>query len=694
MMGTDNDQIFQDAVALLNAGKFGDAEHLFRRVLETQPEHLGALNLLMIVLMSTQRFSDAEHVARSILNTHPTSDVTLYNFGIVLQRLHRTEEALDQFSNALALNPSVPETWNNRGTALNEMERYDDAIADFDKAISLNPRYSDAHCNRGKALAALRRYDEALAAYDRALTYRADMVEAWFGRAAVLGKLRRHDEAIASYDKVIVLKPNWWEAWFGRSAALVFLKRYSEAVTCLTKLTSASPEFSTSKGLLLYAKMLCCDWSGLLELRDSIRRDLYLSKPSGEPYGHMAVSDSEEELHLCAKLYSQAKVPHQKAPRTRVRPKPKIRIGYLSGEFREHATSALLVGLVELHDRSRFEVFAFDNGFADASELRTRLNSAFDEIVDVSALGDAEAASLVMKREIDVLINLNGYAGDGRQGVFSLRPSPIQVNYLGFPGTIGVDYIDYLIADRTTIPEDSRSHYSEKIVHLPNCYQANDIKRPISEKRFTRKEEALPADGFVFCCFNNSFKIVPGIFDIWMRLLKNVEKSVLWLLEDTPAAVDNLRREADRRGVGAARLVFAKRILPPAHLARHRLADLFVDTLPYNAHTTASDALWAGLPVLTRIGNTFPGRVAASLLKAIQLPELIAQTDEEYEALAIELASNPARLIHIKDKLARNRLAAPLFDTRLFAKHIEMAYTAMYERSQAGLPADHIIVQP
>ena len=346
--------------------------------------------------------------------------------------------------------------------------------------------------------------------------------------------------------------------------------------------------------------------------------------------------------------------------------------------------------LFELHTRERFEIIALDNGWDDGSEVRRRINASFGEIVDISRMGDREAAAAVRAREIDILVSLNGYFGDERQGVFAYRPSPIQVNYLGFPGTLGTDYIDYLIADATVIPESSQPYYREKIAYLLDTYQVNDRKRAIADRTFSREELGLPPSAFVFCCFNNNYKIVPSTFEGWMRILDRVPGGVLWLLEDDPQAVRNLRKEAGARGVAPERLIFAPRLPLPEHLARHRAADLFVDSLPYNAHTTASDALWAGLPLLTRIGTTFPGRVAASLLKAIGLAELIATTQENYEALAVDLAIDRERLAQIRDKLARNRSIAPLFDTPRFTRSIEDLYVQMVERYRAGLPPERI----
>ena len=472
------------------------------------------------------------------------------------------------------------------------------------------------------------------------------------------------------------------------------LQRYDEAVVCFTKLIKNAPDFDFAKGRLLNAKMYICDWIGLTKLYDLIKKDIFLNKKSAWPFGHQAICDSEAELHLCAKIYAVTKYPdHNIRPSTaKIDKNVRIRIGYLSGEFRQQATSILITQLFEFHDKNAFEIFAFDNGFDDGGELRRRINCAFDGVIQISKLSNPETVAAIKDKKIDILVNLNGYFGSARQTVFSYKPSPIQVNYLGFPGTLGSEYVDYLIADSTVIPESSQQHYSEKIIYLPNSYQVNDNKRPISNIVFSKKEQGLPDSGFVFCSFNNNYKITPKMFDRWMRILKRVQGSVLWLIEDNPWVVNNLQKEAEQREVKAERIVFAKRVPLAEHLARHKLADLFLDTLPYNAHTTASDALWAGLPVLTCLGTTFPGRVAASLLKAIDLPELITRTQKDYEALAIELATDAAKLAHFKQKLTNNRLSTMLFNTQLYTKHIEAAYTAIYERYQAGLPPDHIYI--
>jgi predicted O-linked N-acetylglucosamine transferase (SPINDLY family) len=348
--------------------------------------------------------------------------------------------------------------------------------------------------------------------------------------------------------------------------------------------------------------------------------------------------------------------------------------------------------LFELHDKSQFELFGFSFGATQNDEMRQRLEKSFDQFIEVGGLSDNEIAQLTRGLNIDIGIDLKGFTQHSRAGIFAYRAAPIQVNYLGYPGTMGAEYIDYLIADKTLIPSPFEQFYSEKVVYLPHSYQANDRKRVISEKQFSRLEMGLPKQGFVYCCFNNNHKILPATFKSWMRILKAVDESVLWLLQDNSWAAENLKKEAQKEGIDEKRLVFAERMSPPEHLARHRQADLFLDTFPYNAHTTASDALWVGLPVITLAGESFASRVAASLLNAIGLPELITNTSEEYEVLAIDLAMNPQKLAIIKRTLADNRLTTPLFDAPRFTKNLEAAYIKMYERYRLGLQPDNIVI--
>jgi predicted O-linked N-acetylglucosamine transferase (SPINDLY family) len=652
--------ILRQAISSLQQGKFDAAERGLKQLLRKEPRHLAALNILAIVLTTLKKYGEAETCLQSALKINATSDATFYNYGIVLKALGRPDEALERFTQAIAINPGNAETWNNRGTVLNDLKDHPRAIEDFDKAISLNPNYAGAVFNKGKSLAELKRRDEAIAAYNQALALQPDMAEAWFGLGSLLHELQRHDDAARAYARALQLNPR-----------LPFLK-----------------------GSLLHQKMLTCDWSGIASLIGDVESDIVAGQLSVEPFSWQGVATSQRSLQLCAELYSSARFPANFKPSPLPRPgiNEKIRIGYLSGEFRQQATSLLLVGVLEQHDKARFDITAIDNGWDDGSETRRRIDNAVHRVIPIRELSDPRAVAAIRDNQIDILVNLNGYFGEARTRVFARRAAPIQVNYLGFPGTLGASYMDYIIADRHVLPEAHKQFYSEKIVYLPNCYQANDRDKGIATRIFSRAECGLPSEGFVFCCFNNAYKITPDIFDCWMRILRHAAGSVLWLLEDDAATAANLKREAAARGVSPDRIVFARRTSPSEHLARHRCADLFVDTLPYNAHTTASDALWAGLPVLTCQGETFAGRVAASLLNSVHLPELITTTLDNYVRLATELATDPEKTARLTQKLADNRLTTPLFDTGLFTRHLEMAYTAMVGRHNAGLTPDHIVV--
>ena len=439
--------------------------------------------------------------------------------------------------------------------------------------------------------------------------------------------------------------------------------------------------------------MKICNWSGLAESLEDISKKLFASERVTNPFPLLALTDDTLIHKQSAEIYIQDKYPFNPilGPILKRPKNEKIRIGYFSADFKNHPVAFLIAELFEIHDRSQFEIYAFSLVKA-ADEMRSRLHLAFDYYIEAQGMSDIEIAQLSRSLSIDIAVDLTGITVSSRTGIFSYRAAPVQVNYLGYPGTMGADYIDYIVADKTLIPFDVQSCYTERVVYLPNSYQVNDRKRLISDRQFTRQELGLPENGFIFCCFNNNFKILPATFKGWVRILKAVEGSVLWLFQDNSWAIENLKKEAEKQGLAADRLVFAERLLLSEHLARHRQADLILDTFPYNAHTTTSDALWAGLPVLTLMGQSFASRVAASLLNAIGLPELITTSQDEYEALAIELALHPKKLADAKLKLANNRLTAPLFDTPLFTKNLETAYIDMHERNHAGLEPDHITI--
>jgi protein O-GlcNAc transferase len=924
---------FQDALSALQAGKADDAERLFRAVLRAEPKHIGALNLMGVVLMQRKRFGDAEDYFRRALQENPRSEATLYNYGLVLKALVRPAEAVEQFTRALAINSSVAETWNNRATALNDLKRYEEAIGDFDKALALQPHYAEALYNKGKSLAALgrceaavaafedalaingslaeawlgrgnalferdehkqalesfdravaikpdlveawlgrgnlllalRRYTDAASAYDRVLALKPDLAQAWFGsgkiffehkrydeafaaydqtlkldptvaqawvgrgsvfferqqfdealgdykkavslkpelaagwllignvhlqqkhyddaraaydeaerlspdlaelclcrgklflalrqfddasaaydrarqlkpdlaeawsglgtafnaldrpddaleafdralaikpdlaeaslgRGSVFFSLKQYSEALAAYDRALELKPRFTEAWVGRGTSAFYLAQYDQAYLSYQKALTLAPDLDYAEGFRLLAKLYLCDWT---ELRTEIAQLLSRSregKPVGIPFVLLALPCTLADQLQCTERFVEDLPIKVLAWPSSVYSHDRIRVAYLSADFRDHAVAHLTAGLFEAHDKSRFDITGISLVQGRNTAISNRIAKAFETFIEIKDQTDEEVAALLRDREIDIAVDLMGHTQHARLGVFARRPAPIQIHYLGYAGTLGTRFIDYILSDSTVIPDEQREFYTEQVVWLPESYLAGDNKRAIAPHIPTRQECGLPERGFVFCSFNNAYKIAPQMFELWMRLLRAVPNSVLWLSQANPIAMSNLGREAERHDVAARRLIFAPKVEQIAdHLARHRQADLFVDTLPYNAHTTASDALWAGLPVVTCLGESFAGRVAASLLRAIGLPELITTSLEDYEALALKLAGEPDFLAGIKAKLARNRDIYPLFDTARFTRHIEAAYTTMWKRHQRGQAPKAFAVKP
>jgi len=652
------DALVQLGLALHQQGRLDEARDFYRQALQRQPRHFSALHLL----------------------------------GVLAAQSKEPQRAVELIAEALSIEPRSAPAHNNYGNALRELGRHEAALRSFDTAIQLNPGYAEAYCNRGLVLAELKRHDAAIQNFGQALVFRPHSAETHMSRGNSLRELGQYEAAVAGYEQAIALKPGYAEAHAARGIALFGLKRYDEALAGYDAALKIKPDLENLDGLRLYTKLQICDWSGLDAEVAWVTAKIARGEAATFPLCAMALSDSAALHRRTAELWVRHEFPSNPALAEipRYTGHERIRIGYFSADFREHAVSSLMAGLFESHDRSRFELTAFSLGREVRDGMRARIEKAFDRFVDVRTMSDPEVVQLARRLEIDIAVDLGGYSEGARPAIFAMRAAPLQVGYLGYPGTSGSDCIDYLAADLTLIPREEQRHYSEKIIYLPDSYQINDSARGISDTKFTRAEFGLPSAGFVFCCFNNSYKIVPACFDAWMRILTRVPDSVLWLSDLNPFAKNNLRREAEHRSVSAERLVFAQRMpSSPDHLARQQLADLFLDTLPYNAHTTASDALWAGLPVLTCIGNAFPGRVAASLLRAIQLPELIAQTPSQYEDLAVEMANDTARFRDIRQRLADNRTRAPLFDTQLFTMHLEAAYREIHARKQAGLPTDH-----
>ena len=714
--------------ALTELKRFGEALSVCERLLRQNPDHAEGHNLRGLLLQKLERPEAALASYDKALELKPGLAQAHYNRGVILRGMRREAESLASYDRALAIKPAYAAALNNRGALLQEMGRPLEALASYDRALAIQPDDAEIHVNRGNALGALARYEDALESYERALALRPQDPEALAARGRVLRELKRFEESLMSYERALALKPDYPEALGNMGVVLQDLMRADEAIQCFRRALELepndanihvnlgnacvrlgrweevpeyyrrayeiNPDIVWLHGEWLRSKMRLCDWRDFDVHVRLLLQEIAQGRKTVLPFPVLAFTDSPALQLQAATIWAnhvasrQALLPPVRPPE----PARKIRLAYYSADFNHHATAILAAGLFEQHDRSRFELTAFSFGPPIEDEMRRRLTAAFDRFVDVRSRSDKEIALLSRELNIDIAVDLKGYTAEARMGIFAHRAAPVQASYLGYPGTMAASYIDYLIADETLIPPESFADYTEKIVHLPNSYQVNDRKRLIADRDFTREELGLPPRGFVYCCFNNPFKITPAVFDGWMRILARVEGSVLWLLVDSDRAAENVRREAEARGVSGARLVFAPHMPLPEHLARHRRADLFLDTAPYNAHTTASDALWAGLPVLTRLGESFAARVAASLLKAVGLPELIAATPQAYESLAVELAGDPVRLAELAQRLRRTRLAVPLFDTELFARHLEEAYLQMYHRSLRGLRPDHIHV--
>jgi protein O-GlcNAc transferase len=612
------------------------------------------------------------------------------NIGLALSGLRRYDLAITHFEQSLAIDSNNVEVFCNLGNALERSNRFDEALAIYEKATLRWPNHADVNCGRGNVLARMRRLEDAIAAFDKALALKADLAEAWVGRGNILSEINLN-EALAAYDEALKIKPQLAEAWQGRGLVYDGLGRYKDAYD---RALTSRPPIKFAQGKMFFAKMRNWDWGDVQTETSSLVGELRDGNLVATPFIVLNLPLSAAEQHAYAQQYVSQMHPASIMPLWRGErySHDRIRIAYLSGDFREHPVPQLIAGVFEHHDRTRFETIAISWGADDGSAMRARLVKAFDHFADVRTKSDREVAELVRGLEVDIAVDLMGFTAGERFNVFTMRPAPVQVNYLGYPGTLGAKYIDYIIADELVIPRDQRLFYTEKVVYLPHSYQANDAARPVPGTIPSRQVLGLPETGFVFCNFNNSYKITPDFFEIWMRLLKEVDGSVLWLLESSASAAENMRHEAHKRGVDPERLIFAPRTSFENHLARQCLADLFLDTLPYNAHTTASEALWVGLPVLTCLGPTFSGRVGASLLTAIGLPEQIAYSQRDYEDRALALARDPTLLGSIKSKLAQNRPTHPLFDTASFTRDIEALYLAMWQRQQGANirdPAPH-----
>ena len=631
--------------------------------MKIQQTEIAIKDILKIALTLHQngRYSQASELYKRILASNPDQFDALHLLGVIAAQNRNFSQSVFLITKAINIKSNISSAYYNRGNAFKELMRYPEAIEDYKQAIKLNPDSPENYYNCGLLYHVMNNFNEAENAYRLAISLQPNYPEA-FNNLGIIFKLQgQFEKALNAFQQALILKPDF-----------VFLH-----------------------GLAIHTQLHVCQWQGLAAQITSLAQRITNCEKVTPPFPLLTLIDDPGLQLSAAQTFNAHEFPATDALGELVThpTHDKVRIGYFSADFHNHATAYLMAELFEATDPSRFEVYGFSFGPNKQDEMRQRIANTFHSFIDVANHSDHQVAAMSRKLGIDIAVDLKGYTKDSRTGIFAARCAPIQVSYLGYPGTMGAPYIDYLIADHTLIPEQSQRHYSEKIVYMPHSYQANDSQRQISNRIFTRAELGLPALGFVFCCFNNSYKIMPQTFDSWMRILKAVNGSTLWLLHDNPQTVKNLKQQAQRRGVEPERLIFAPRMPLPEHLARHRVADLFLDTLPCNAHTTASDALWAGLPVLTLAGESFAARVAASLINAVGLPELVTTNQDQYEALAVRLANDPQQLTHLRQTLAKNRTTSSLFDGKRFAKNLGKAYQRMRDIHLSGQKPAHIYIQ-
>lgn len=621
------------------------------------------------------------------------ADIHFQN-GMAFVRRHDFNSAVEAFRLASEVWPSYGPSHNNLGSALAMLGRHEEAVRAFDGALARDPRDVVALQRKGESLQALGRRGEAIACLVRALEIEPALDEAHYQLGIAHQRDGKFSEALDCFRRSIELNPQNSDAFAALGGALMLLRAPGDAGRAFERALELDPRNAVARAHLLFLIAADCDWDRLEVERDYVPELGIVGDPV-PPFNLLAFEDhpqrhrARSENFAAAAFASITPLPAQTLPASR--PK-RLRIGYFSADFREHATMFLAARMFELHDRERFCIHAYSYGRDEPGRMRDRALAAFDKFHDVQGLSDLEIAELARADGIDIAIDLKGYTEHHRLAIFAYRPAPIQISYLGYPGTLGCPFIDYLVADRHVVPEEQREAYSEKLILMPHCYQVNDDCRPIPNPTGVRADVGLPPDGFVFCCFNASYKITPVEFAIWMDLLNRVESSVLWLLARSAKCEANLRSEAAQRGIDPGRLVFAPKIQPQAHLARIQFADLFLDTFNCNAHTTASDALWVGLPLITKAGKGFAARVGVSLLHAIGLEELIANNEHDYAEKALELATCPEKLAVIRAKLGANRTTMPLFDSALFTRHLEATYDAAYANANNGQPPTDLMV--
>jgi protein O-GlcNAc transferase len=652
----------------------------YQKLLLLDSKHTEALNNMGMALYDQGRFNEAIASLNSAVKIEPDFADAHYNLGNALAQVGELEKAAESYRNCLAISPADAQVLSNYGNVLKDCGEFDRAITCYSKAIKIQPNYAAAYNNMGNVLQDKGEAKLAVDYYKKALKIKKEYPSAHNNMGNALQDMDDLEGAIDSYKQAIKLKPNFAKAYNNLGTALQNKGNIIAAIESYSKAFKLNPKDHIPFFQKVHQQSHICDWVKIKEDQNLISKLGLYDQPI-EPFCFLPIEDTPERHKAQTEIYAKKKHKQTQLPLSPHlrRNRKRLRIGYFSTDFKQHPVSYLLARVIETHDRNCFEIYGYSLGPVKDDQMRRRLIKAFDVFQDVKNMSDQNVALLARRDEIEIAIDLTGYTQGNRSGIFAYRAAPIQINYLGFPGTMGVDFIDYIIADQNLIPSENQKFYSEKPIYLPHHFQAQDDTLSIADHTPSRSELSLPEHGFVFCGINNSYKISPSEFDIWMRLLKNIDGSVLWLLESNEWVKKNLCREAINRGISSDRLVFTYRVTKEKYLSQFRQADLFLDTFTYNAGATASNALWAGLPVLTKLGKSYTARMAGSLLTSLGLPDLITKSELEYEELALQLGTDPKRLSAIRQRLSDNRLSKPLFNTELFTKHLEEGYRQAYQ---------------
>ena len=656
-----------------------DALKSYDDALRIKPDYAEAFYNRSLALLSFNRLDDALKSCDDALRIKPSYIEALINRGNLLQELKRLDEALKSYDDALRIIPDHAEALNNRGNVLKSLNRLDDALKSFDNALRINPDYAEAFYNRGNVLKELERLNDALKNFDDALRINPDYAEAFNNRGNVLMELNRQADALKSYDDALRIKPDYAEAFYNQGLALQNLNRLDDALKSYDDALDIKRDYEFLLGTRQHTRMNLCIWSDYEKTAVELKNLISAGTSISSPFPILGLIDDLKLQLRCSEIYTESTRPRQKLSNVKksLDTGSKPRIGYFSADFHDHATLHLMLEIFKNHSNSLFDFYAFSFGPQTNDPWQKEVKKYFVEFINVREKSDTQVVELSRQLGIDIAVDLKGFTYDGRPSIFANRAAPIQISYLGYPGTMGADYIDYIIADRVVIPEEYKEFYKEKVLYLPNCYQPNITNRRVSEKDNSRKDMGLPESATVFCSFNNPYKITPNMFSIWLEILKSVDSSVLWILCASNTAKNNLIQFANSHGVDSSRIVFASHLPIEEHLKRLPLADVFLDTYPYNAHTTASDSVRMGVPIVTLAGQSFASRVAASILSAVNMQELIVNTPEDYKHLAIRLGSDRGYLQSIKKELETNLLQSPLFDSVTFTRDLEKIYASL-----------------